>query len=149
MMDSWSGVGVIVGGGALSYIAAGRKTSKEGGEATFRLSLDKGNSLVGDVRLLGGLLTFGAMHMAKDSGTKKVLGVISLASFASLAITEAIRMRLKKDNGGQVKVANQLPVFPTFAWAQNAQYGALPGPSGTTYGGAYAPANAGAGWATR
>jgi len=146
MVDSWSALGVIGGGAALSYIAAGRKTSKEGGETTFRLSLDKGGSLVGDVRFLGGFLTMGAMYMAKDAGTKKTLGLISLASFTSLAITEAIRMRLKKD--GTVKVADKLPVFPSFSWAQNASYGALPGPSGNAaYGNAYAPTSAG--WASR
>jgi hypothetical protein len=146
MMDSWSALGVVGGGAALSYIAAGRKTAKEGGEKTFRLSLDKGGSLVGDVRFLGGLLTLGGMYMAKEAGTKKALGVISLASFASLAITEAIRMRLKKD--GTVKVADKLPVFPSFAWAEKAQYGALPGPN-ASYGNAGSYAGANAGWASR
>ena len=148
MNTLWSSIGVIGGTGVLSYLAAGR-TAKDGdakGKLTFRLSIDGKGSLIGDVRLLGGVLTLGAAAMAKDGDTKKVLGVISLVSFASLFTTELIRMKLVKAN--DTSVAAKLPVFPSFAWANSASYGALPGPQGNaSFNGA--PSYQGAGWAGR
>lgn len=145
-MNTWSAVGVVGGTGVLSYIASGRKTAD--GKLSFRLSLDKAGSLVGDVRLLGGALTLGAMYLAKGADTKRALGVISLVSFASLFTTELIRMKLKKE--APDTVAQKLPVFPQFSWlkvgkGEPLSYGALPNNGQAS--GAYQPV--GAGWATR
>ena len=153
MMNTWSAVGIIGGTGVLSYIAAGRKSEKGGSQLTFRLSLDKGNSLLGDVRLLGGALTLGGMYLAKDADTKKTLGIISLVSFASLFTTELVRIRLNKEK--TPNVVEKLPVFPQFSWMKPAEgqafsgpsYGALPGPQGQASYASYQPV--GAGWAAR
>ena len=147
-MNTWSAVGVVGGTGVLSYIASGRKTAD--GKLSFRLSLDKAGSLVGDVRLLGGALTLGAMYMAKGADTKRALGVISLVSFASLFTTELIRMKLQKE--APDTVAQKLPIFPQYSWMKRADgsfvgggYGALPNNGQAS--GAYQPV--GAGWAQR
>jgi hypothetical protein len=110
MFDAWTGLATIGGTGALSYLAAGGKTA--GDEATLRLSLDKGGSLLGDVRLLGGVLTLLGSYWLKGEAVRKTLGVITVASFGSLLSTELIRVRLR----GRAGVAARLPFAPSIAY---------------------------------
>lgn len=134
MYDAWTAVGVGGGSAALSWLAAGQTVGND--QHTLRLSIDKSGSLLGDVRLLGGALTWVA-SMYTSGNTKKGLQTVSAAAFLSLLQTELIRMRLAK-NGGNVKIAEKLPVA-SFA------YGALPGPNAQQQQNAYAPQGAWAG----
>lgn len=134
MYDAWTMVGVGGGSAALSWLAAGRETN---GENTLRLSLDKSGSLLGDVRLLGGALTWIA-SMYTTGQTKKAMQTVSAAAFFSLLQTELIRMRLAKQ--GQVRIAQKLPLAP------GVSFGALPGPNAAAQNQhAYAPQGAWAG----
>jgi len=118
MYDAWTMAGVGGGSAALTWLAAGRTTSD--GAYTLRLSLDKGNSLLGDVRFLGGTLAWVASMYTKGN-TKAAMQTVAAASIFSLAQTEIIRMRLAK--AGNVRIPNNLPLAPT------ANFGALPGPN--------------------
>ena len=129
MFNAWTIAGVGGGSAALTYIAAGRKLETTG-EHTFRLSLDKSGSLLGDVRLLGGALTWLTSMYVKNEATKKTLQTVTAASLLSLAQTEVIRWRLKQD-GGSAKIAGELPLAPKTVFgalpnanAQHAQQGA-------------------------
>lgn len=96
MFDSLDEIGAVVGAGALSYFAAGRK--KDGSAPTLRMSLDKSGSLVGDVRFLGGVACAAASRMKGLSGsTRKTLETVATASMASLVSTEAVRYQLMKN----------------------------------------------------
>lgn len=118
MFDAWNAAGVGAGAVALSYLAAGRKVG--GSDASsLRLSLDKGGSLIGDVRVLGGFLAWGA-SMYTGGSTKRALQVIALASGLSVLTTEALRWQLGR-TGTRVQQGIG-PVFPSF--------GALPGGQG-------------------
>jgi hypothetical protein len=120
MLDTWTSVGTVVGAGALSYLAAGQKIEGKGN--TLRLSIDGSGSLLGDVRLLGGMAAVGATYFVEGAKAKAVLKATAAASLASLFVTEIVRYRLAK-SGGQV--ARDLPVFPSMpSW----NYGALPAP---------------------
>lgn len=105
MFKGWHDVGIVAGTGALSYLAAG--TGKNLEQTDLRLSLDKGRSLVGDVRFLGGMLA-GVASMSKrvDADTKQTLQAVATASLGSLASTEAVRYRLIRANvltqGGRI-----------------------------------------------
>lgn len=140
--DAWSGIVTLGGAGALSYLAAGQVNKEQGDKPTLRLSLDKGGSLLGDVRLLGGALSAGASYYLASGDTKKVLSGVALASFASLICTELVRYRFakftKEGKSTQIAEAKILP-------AVFSQYGALPGPAGV-YGANYQAQNA---WAAR
>jgi hypothetical protein len=117
MFDAWTIAGVGGGSAALTYIAAGRKL--ENGEHTFRISLDKSGSLLGDVRLLGGALTWLTSMYVKNATTKKTLQTVTAASVLSLVQTEMIRWRLKQ-SGGTCRIAGELPLAPSMS------FGALP-----------------------
>jgi hypothetical protein len=133
MFDAWTIAGVGGGSAALTYLAAGRKL--ENGQHTFRLSLDKSGSLLGDVRLLGGALTWLTSMYVKNTTTKKTLQTVTAASMLSLVQTELIRWRLKQD-GGTCQIAGELPFAPSMS------FGALSG----NQQGAYAQQGA---WAHR
>lgn len=132
MYDAWTMVGVGGGSAALSWLAA-RPGSN--GETSLRLSLDKNHSLLGDVRLLGGALTWVA-SMYTSGSTKKAMQTVSAAAFFSLLQTELIRMRLAKSGS---KVMGGLPLAPGLS------FGALPGPNAAAQQHAYAPQGAWAG----
>lgn len=121
MYDAWTMVGVGGGSAALTWLAAGRTTDKGN---TLRLSLDKGGSLLGDVRLLGGGLAWVASMYTKGK-TKAAMQTVAAASIFSLAQTEIIRMRLAKV--GNVRIPNDLPLAPPMS------FGALPGPNAQQY----------------
>jgi len=127
MYDAWSIAATGGGAAALTYLASGWKQMDRGGEKTLRLSLDKNHSLLGDVRLLGGLGTGLASMYVKGAGTKKALQVVSVASLLSLGMTEIVRWQLARQ--GVAGIAQKLPVFPAL-WqkAGDVNYGALPGP---------------------
>jgi len=132
MFDAWNLVGVGGGSAALTWLAAG---PKKGGETTLRLSLDKSNSLVGDVRFIGAALCWVA-SMYTNGKTKKTLQTVTAASAFSLLQTEMIRMQLKKQNPGVIK---PLPTFPSYG------ANALPGPHAQNANYQYAPQGAWAG----
>ena len=112
MFDAWSGIATIGGAGVLSYLAAGQET-KEGGVPTLRLSLDKGGSLLGDVRLLGGAVTGLAAAYVGSGSAKKVLSGVAFASFASLFCTELVRIRLvKRTSDGKSTSFSKLDLVP-------------------------------------
>lgn len=128
MFDAWTLAGVGGGALALNYLAAGRKVG--GSDAvSLRLTLAKDGSLLSDVRVLGGLLAFGA-SMYCHGTTRKALQVIAGASAVSVLTTEAIRFQLGRSGN---RVAGALPVFPSF------------GATGAT--GAKSYQRQGAGWA--
>lgn len=137
MFSTYSSVATIAGAGALSYLAAA--PGRDGAKPTLRFSLDKNNSLLGDVRLLGGVLMTGAAMWAKEEKTKKTCAIIALASFGSLAVTEAIRYRYVRAG-----IIEKAPLMPTFG---NPSFGALNGPS-DSYGAYQANARQ-ASWAAR
>jgi hypothetical protein len=114
MYDAWSVAGVGGGSAVLSYLAAGRKMEGTG-EHTFRLSLDKGGSLLGDVRLWGSALSWFVASYVKSDNTEKVLKTASAAMLFSLVQTEAIRYRLKQSD--TVAVAKQLPLMPNYSYS--------------------------------
>jgi hypothetical protein len=117
--DAWSAAGTIAGAGALSYLAA--RKPKEG-KQSLRMSL-KDDSLILDVRLLGGALMGLGSFWVKNKDAKNVLQIGSVAMLASLASTELVRYKLAKDkNPGVADKAKLLPDW-------NAEYGALPQPS--------------------
>ena len=121
MYDAWTLVGVGGGSAALTWLAAGRMAGADGtGPHTFRLSLDSGNSLVGDVRFLGGALAWVA-SMYTEGKTKSAMQTVAAASLFSLVQTELIRMRLVKMSGGSgsCNVSTDTKYFPA--------YGGLPG----------------------
>ena len=134
MFDAWTIAGVGGGSAALSYIAAGWR-AKAGEPPALRLSIDKSNSLVGDVRFLGGGLSW-LVSMYTKGNTKLFLQYTAAASFLSLVQTEVIRYRLAQIEG--VNVAKEVPIFPK---GTPLSYGALPS-------GQAAHANQGA-WAYR
>ena len=121
MFDAWDEIGAVVGAGALSYIAAGKRKSAT--QPSLRLSLDKGDSLIGDVRFLGGLAAgLASRSKMMGAGARKTLETVATASFSSLASTEAVRYQLIRQNvlpqGGRI--------FPSFGNAgapQQPQYG--------------------------
>lgn len=124
--------GLAGGSTVLTYLAARNKT-KDTKKHTFRLSLDSNNSLIGDVRVLGGLICAGA-SMYTSGDTKATLRTIAFASALSVLATEVVRYNLK----GTGCVEDTLPIFPV--------YGALPGP---TPGAQYGAQHQHAGWAAR
>jgi len=125
-------IGLVGGTSALSWFAAS-DTNAIDNKHTLRLSLDKGGSLLGDVRLLGAGLLMAVAHFGGVSEkTKDALNLISVASLASLATTEVVRYRLAKSGRG---VVGSLPVAPQIS----AAYGGEP---------AHARTNASA-WAAR
>lgn len=136
MFDSWSLVGVGGGSVGLTYLATNWRTVD--GKTTLRLSLDKNGSLLGDVRLLGGGLAL-LTSMYTKGGTKKALQTAAAASLFSLAQTEVVRWRLARVNGGNVQIAQKLPVA-------DFSFGALPGPSQQAQYGMHQPQGA---WANR
>lgn len=113
MFDAWNLVGVGGGSAALTWLAAGPHKSGN----TLRLSLDGGDSLIGDVRFIGAALCWVA-SMYTSGTTKKTLQTVTAASALSLLTTEVVRMQQQKI-GAPVK--KDLPIFPS--------YGALPGPN--------------------
>jgi hypothetical protein len=126
MFDAWAIAGVGGGSAALTYLACGWKQTKDGKQC-MRLSLDEGCSLLGDVRLLGGIGTGIASMYVGGADTKKALQTVCAASLLSLVQTEVIRWRLAKQ--GNTGVAEKLPIFPSvFQKATEGAYGALPGP---------------------
>lgn len=124
-------ISLVGGAGALSYFAASDTNSIDN-KHTLRLSLDKGGSLIGDVRLLGAGLLMAVAYMGGVSEkTKNALNMISVASLASLATTEVVRYRLAKSGRG---VAGALPVAPQIS---------------ASYGGEHAHARSASAWAAR
>ncbi len=107
MFDAWTAVGVGGGMAALSYLAAGRKVDDA---STLRLSIDKNSSLIGDVRVLGGIGCFVASMWATGDA-KRALQMIAAASALSVIATEVVRGRLAKSGG---RVAGELPYFPEY-----------------------------------
>jgi len=126
MYDAWSGLFTLAGAGALSYLAANPDVAKKKNGFQLRLSLDENQSLLGDVRLLGGTATALASYWAKGEGTRKTLGIVTLASFASLVCTEVVRMRLKSSKIVAIADAPLLPFGQTSfgAMPQNQRQGA-------------------------
>lgn len=116
MFDTWNLVGIGGGSAALTWLAAGPHANQQN---TLRLSLDKGNSLLGDVRFLGGVLTAVASMYTKGR-TKKVLQTATAAMALSLVQTEVVRWQQVKQG---TPVKKDLPFAPNFS------YGALPGPA--------------------
>jgi len=111
MFDAWTLAGVAGGSAVLTYLATSG-WREQSGQTSMRLSLDKGHSLVGDVRFLGGALTAVASMYVKSSGTKHALQAVSAASFLSLIQTEVVRWKVAKD---KKQIAGPLPVFPSFS----------------------------------
>lgn len=109
MFNAWTVAGIAGGSAALSYLAT-QGWREESGKTSMRLSLDKGHSLVGDVRFLGGALTAVASMYTKGD-TKNALQAVAAASFLSLVQTEIIRWKMAKDKR---QVAGPLPVLPAF-----------------------------------
>jgi hypothetical protein len=124
--NAWSALGTIGGSGVLSYLAAGKR--KDATENAMRLSL-KDDSLLLDVRLLGGLLMGGASFFVKNSDARNVLQISSVAMLSSLATTEVIRWKLAKE--GTPGIAKKADFFPNMDWTKKVGYGALPGPQST------------------
>lgn len=119
--DAWDEIGAVVGAGALSYLAAGKR--KNATQPTLRISLDKGNSLIGDVRFIGGLAAgFASRSKSVSAKTAKMLETAATASFSSLASTEAVRYQLIK----QQLLPQSGRVFPSFGGVSSPQpqYGA-------------------------
>jgi hypothetical protein len=141
MFDAWSLVGVGGGSAALTYLAT-NWTAPDGG-VSLRLSLDQNQSLLADVRLIGGGLAW-VTSMYTKGKTQKALQTAAAASLFSLAQTEIVRWRLAQKVGpsGEVKIAQKLPIadFGKFG------YGALPGPTGQAQYGVHQPQGA---WANR
>jgi len=117
--DAWSAAGTVAGAGALSYLAV--RKPKTGNKTALRMSL-KDDSLVLDVRLLGGtLMGLGSMWV-KNKDAKNVLQVGAVAMLASLASTELVRYKLAKD--GNPGVYDKTKLLPDW----NTSFGALPAP---------------------
>ena len=135
--DAWSAAGTVAGAGALSYLAASKP--KDGKAQSLRMSL-KGDSLLLDVRLLGGTLMGIGSFWAKNKDAKSVLQIGSVAMLASLASTELVRYKLAKNvRAGAVQgVADKLPVFPTLGKIGDFSFGALPAPQSRVRQGAWA-----------
>ncbi len=119
MFDAWNLVGVGGGAAALTYLATNWRKGP-GEKPTLRLSLDASGSLIGDVRFLGGGLSWIA-SMYTSGQTKKVLQTAAAASLFSLVQTEIVRMRLAQTGNA----ASGLPIFPKTDWS----FGALGGPT--------------------
>ena len=114
MFDAWNVVGVGGGSAVLTYLATGPNQTHNG-KPTFRLSLDKKSaSLVGDVRVLGGLLS-GFASMYTKGTTKRTLRVVTAASFLSLVQTEIMRYRV-------AGAAKGLPIFPAYGATATASH---------------------------
>lgn len=122
MYDAWTLVGVGGGSAALTWLAAGRK---QGDANTLRLSFGNSNSLLGDVRFLGGGLAWLA-SMYTGGQTKKVMQTVAAASIFSLVQTELVRWRLRGGAAGN-QTASATLAGGTLAPSYN--FGALPGPS--------------------
>jgi hypothetical protein len=116
--DAWSAAGTVAGAGALSYLAA--RKPKEG-KTALRMSL-KDDSLLLDVRLLGGALMGLGSFWVKNRDAKSVLQIGSVAMLASLASTELVRYKLAKD--GNAGVAQKAKLLPDW----NTSFGSLPEP---------------------
>lgn len=128
MFDAWNLVGIGGGSAALTWLAAGQ--NRRGN--TMRLSLDKGGSLVGDVRFLGGGLAALASMYTKGN-TSKALKTVAAASALSLVQTEIVRMQQLKA-GAQIAPGRWFPSYGA---------NALPGAGNRNY--QSSPANAWAG----
>lgn len=116
--DAWSTLGVIGGGGALTYLAV--RPDKSGSKKTaLRLSL-KDDSLLLDVRLLGGVLTGVGSYWVKNQDAKKVMETVAVASFASLLSTEIVRWKMAKDG---YSIGSGYKYIPSWEG-----YGAAPAP---------------------
>lgn len=106
--DAWA-FGGVAGTAALTYVAAGTKM-KGSDQTSLRLSLPgTGNSLLGDVRVLGGLGAYVASRFVSGD-SKKALQTIAWASGLSVVVTEVIRMQLRRRDLTVSK--NDLPIFP-------------------------------------
>ncbi len=100
MFDAWNLSLAMGGAAALGYIAAGPRNSQN----SLRISLTENNSLLGDVRLLGGL---GAFAVANWMGgikkeTKDMLNGVAFVSGLSLVTTESIRYRFQQEKIGNM-----------------------------------------------
>ncbi len=102
MFDMYA-VGAVAGAGALSYLAASPKntTNKDGKRRSLRFSLDKKQSLIADVRVLGGVGCLGAAYFVENKSAKEVLMMGALAMAASVVSTELVRYRLQTDADGK------------------------------------------------
>ncbi len=107
--DAWA-MGGVGGAAALTYIAAGSKIKGNDRETPLRLSLPgTGNSLLGDVRVLGGSAAYLASRFASGD-TRKALQTIAWASGISVLVTEVVRFQLSRR---ETVVAKALPIFPS------------------------------------
>jgi|GEM_PF-4943737 len=107
--DAWA-LGGVGGAAALTYIAAGSKMKGNERETPLRLSLPgTGNSLLGDVRVLGGAAAWFASQFTSGD-TKKALQTIAWASGISVLVTEVVRFQMSRR---ETVVAKALPIFPT------------------------------------
>jgi hypothetical protein len=117
MFASWKSIATVGGSGALTYLAAS-PTQNSGGQPTLRLTMGSSDALLMDVRALGGLaMGFASMYKGLKAGTREWLGTGAVASFSSLASTEAIRYQANK--GG----AN---VYPGGTWPKISGMGSAP-----------------------
>lgn len=108
--DAWA-LGGVGGVAALTYIAAGSKMKDNQRETSLRLTLPgTGNSLLGDVRVLGGAAAWMASRFTSGD-TKKAMQTIAWASGLSVLVTEVIRMQLARRDTTVTRAA--LPIFPT------------------------------------
>lgn len=111
MFASWKSIATVGGSGALTYLAASPTQVSANGQPTLRLTMGKSDALLMDVRALGGLaMGFASMYKGIKASTREWLGTGAVASFSSLASTEAIRMQGNK-NG----VVYEGGYFPTFS----------------------------------
>tara|TARA_Y100000310_G_scaffold282244_1_gene303314 strand:+ start:868 stop:1293 length:426 start_codon:yes stop_codon:yes gene_type:complete len=125
--NAWSAAGTVAGAGALSYLAT--QSKPKSGKQSLRMSL-KDDSLLLDVRLLGGALMGLGSFWVKNRDAKTVLQVASVASLASLASTELVRYKLAKNirGGGPTVSADKFPIFPSLNLGEKGHFGALPAP---------------------
>lgn len=108
--DAWA-LGGAAGVAGLTYIAAGSKMKDRPNETSLRLCLPgTNNSLLGDVRVLGGLGAWLASRYTSGD-TKKAMQTIAWASGISVLVTEVIRMQLSRRETQVTRGA--LPIFPT------------------------------------
>lgn len=116
MMDAWT-MGGVGGTAALTFVAAGTKM-KGSDQTALRINIPgTGDSLIGDVRFVGGLAALLASRWTTGTA-QKALQATAFASGMSLLVTEVMRYQLSRK---QTTVSPaKLPIFPSFGGTQPA-----------------------------
>ena len=107
--DGWKTAGKVAGSLGLGYLA-GNRVVEDGpavGQQSFRLSLDKQGSFLGDVRIWGALGTGIAAGYVKNKKAAEVLEAVAEVTAMSLAVTEGVRFAQVRG-----KLLQATPIFP-------------------------------------